>query len=138
MRELRTAYLDEGRSSTDEVASLRAKHDSTVEERDSVAEDFEHLRQNFDRMVAEHDSLRYELERVRSVPSSSFVAPTLPGPSLDRIRDLERRVDRYQSERSQSWASTQMMRGSRQVRSRLEGEVSSHTAGVEEDSVSKK
>ncbi|ERN16540.1 hypothetical protein AMTR_s00031p00138370 [Amborella trichopoda] len=36
MRELRTAYLDEGRSSTDEVASLHAKHDSAVVEQDSM------------------------------------------------------------------------------------------------------
>ncbi|ERN12073.1 hypothetical protein AMTR_s00035p00192640 [Amborella trichopoda] len=98
MRELRTAYLDEGRSSTDEVASLRAECDSAVEERDSIAKEFEHLCQSFDRMVEERDSLRDELERVRSVTSSSFVAPTLSGPSLDRIRDLERRVDRYRSE----------------------------------------
>ncbi|ERN12247.1 hypothetical protein AMTR_s00034p00225090 [Amborella trichopoda] len=191
MQELRTAYLDEDRSSTDEVASLHAERDSAVEERDSIAEDFEHLRQNFDRMVAERDSLRDELERVRLVPFSSFVAPTLPGPSLDRIRDLERRVDRYRSERnstkdechelkedvkglmdrcgrlsglllavggnpslanvnpyvrvplpssvqsqSQSQACTQMTRGLRRVRLRLEGEASSRTAGVEEDSIS--
>ncbi|ERN10446.1 hypothetical protein AMTR_s00026p00224150 [Amborella trichopoda] len=64
MRELRTAYLDEGRSSTNEVTSLHAKRDSAVEERDLIVEDFEHLRQNFDRMVAERDSLRDELERV--------------------------------------------------------------------------
>ncbi|ERN04616.1 hypothetical protein AMTR_s00075p00173960 [Amborella trichopoda] len=50
-------------------------------------------------MVAEHNSLRDELERVRSILSSSFVAPTVPGPSLDCIRDLERCVDRYGSER---------------------------------------
>ncbi|ERN10450.1 hypothetical protein AMTR_s00026p00231290 [Amborella trichopoda] len=95
MWELRTAYLDEGRSCTNEVTSLYAEHDSAVEEQDSIAEDLEHLRQNFDGMVAERDSLRDELERVRSVPSSSFVAPTLPGPSVDLIRDLERPVDRY-------------------------------------------
>ncbi|ERM95451.1 hypothetical protein AMTR_s00008p00255660 [Amborella trichopoda] len=64
MRELETAYLDEGRLSTDEVASLRAECDLTVEERDSIAEDFEHLRHNFDRMVVEFDSLRDELERI--------------------------------------------------------------------------
>ncbi|ERN10182.1 hypothetical protein AMTR_s00168p00069430 [Amborella trichopoda] len=97
MREQRTAYLDEGRSSTDEVASLHAERDSAVEEPDSIAEDFEHLRQNFDRMVA--DSLRDNMERVRSIPSFSFVALTLLGPSLDRIRALERCVDRYRSER---------------------------------------
>ncbi|ERN05602.1 hypothetical protein AMTR_s00271p00013300, partial [Amborella trichopoda] len=74
MREMRTAYLDEGRLSTDEVASLRAERDSAVEERDLI--------------------------RVRLVPSSSFVAPTLSRPSFDRIRDLERRVDRYRSERN--------------------------------------
>ncbi|ERN12213.1 hypothetical protein AMTR_s00034p00188060 [Amborella trichopoda] len=96
--ELRTTYLDEGRSSTDEVTFLCAERDSAIEEWDSIAEDFANLCQNFDRMVAEHDSLRDELERVRSVPSFSFVALTLPGPSLDRIRDLERRVDCYRSE----------------------------------------
>ncbi|ERN08839.1 hypothetical protein AMTR_s00015p00059040 [Amborella trichopoda] len=107
MRELRTAYLDEGRSSIDEVASLHVECDSAIEERDSIAEDFEHLCQNFDRMVAGRDFIRdelkrvrAELERVQSVPSSSFVAPTLPRPSLDCIRDLKRRIDRYQSERN--------------------------------------
>ncbi|ERN10624.1 hypothetical protein AMTR_s00028p00180650 [Amborella trichopoda] len=64
MRVLRTAYFDEGRSSNDEVASLRAEHDSVVEEQDSIAEDFEHPHQNYDRMVEERDSLRDELERV--------------------------------------------------------------------------
>ncbi|ERN18429.1 hypothetical protein AMTR_s00189p00031920 [Amborella trichopoda] len=75
--------------------------DHAIEERDLIAKDFEHLLQNFDGVVVERDSMRdelesvrVELERVRSVPSSSFVAPTLPGPSLNRIRDLERRVDR--------------------------------------------
>ncbi|ERN02527.1 hypothetical protein AMTR_s00083p00121990 [Amborella trichopoda] len=79
MRELRTAYLDEGRSSTDEVASLRAERDLAIEEWDSIAEDFEHLHQNFDRMVAGRDFMREELERVRaeleivqSVPSILF------------------------------------------------------------------
>ncbi|ERM95919.1 hypothetical protein AMTR_s00060p00181460 [Amborella trichopoda] len=38
---------------------------------------------------------------------------------------------------SQSRASTQMTRGLRQVRPRLEGEASSRTAAAEEDSVSK-
>ncbi|ERN16612.1 hypothetical protein AMTR_s00051p00034000 [Amborella trichopoda] len=44
MGELRTAYLDEDRSSTGEVASLRAEHDSAVEERDLIVKDFEHIR----------------------------------------------------------------------------------------------
>ncbi|ERN09154.1 hypothetical protein AMTR_s00014p00219340 [Amborella trichopoda] len=48
---------------TKHVASLRAKRDSAIEERDSIAKDLEHLRQNFDRMVAEHDSLRDKMER---------------------------------------------------------------------------
>ncbi|ERN16547.1 hypothetical protein AMTR_s00031p00150150 [Amborella trichopoda] len=106
MQEVRTAYLDEGRSSVDAVASLRAKRDSAIKARDSIAEDFEHLHHNFDRMVVGHDFMRdklervrAELERVQSVSSSSFVVPTLPGPSLDCIRDLERRVDCYRSER---------------------------------------
>ncbi|ERM97394.1 hypothetical protein AMTR_s00127p00099730 [Amborella trichopoda] len=91
-----------------------------------------------DFMRDELERVQAELERVQSVPSSSFVAPTLLEPSLDCIRDLERLVDRYRSERSQSRASTQMVRGPRQVRPRLEGEVSSCTTGVEEDSVSNK
>ncbi|ERN18241.1 hypothetical protein AMTR_s00055p00086090 [Amborella trichopoda] len=105
---LRTAYLGGDQFSGEEVASLRAERDSTIEERDSIAKDLESLRRDYEGMreardmaEAERDSIkdelervRAELERVRSVPSSSVVVPTLPGPSPFLIDDLERPRDR--------------------------------------------
>ncbi|ERN17754.1 hypothetical protein AMTR_s00047p00091130 [Amborella trichopoda] len=144
-RQLRTAYLSEGRTSDGEVASLRAERDSVARERDSIAEDLKSLRWEFEGMreakdmaVAEHDSIRKELERVRaelkrarSVMTSSIVVPTLPEPSPILIGDLDRRLvrkdvvlDRYRMER---------------VRPRLEeeGESGARTPVVEEDSGSR-
>ncbi|ERN04983.1 hypothetical protein AMTR_s00080p00183750 [Amborella trichopoda] len=60
-------------------------------------------------------------------PSLPYVNPYVRVPLPSSVRS-----------QSQSWASTQMMRGPRQVQPRLEGEASSRTAGVEEDSASKK
>ncbi|ERM97838.1 hypothetical protein AMTR_s00118p00101010, partial [Amborella trichopoda] len=138
----------------------------TIEERDSIAEDFEHLRQNFDWVVAGCDFMRDELERVRAelerVQSNSatdechehkedvkglmdrcgrlsgLLLATGGNPSLADVNPYVR-VPLPSSVRSQSqsWVYTQMTRGPRQVRLRLEGEASSRTAAVEYDSVSK-
>ncbi|ERM97364.1 hypothetical protein AMTR_s00073p00196070 [Amborella trichopoda] len=154
MRELRTTYLDEGRSSTDEVASLRVECDSAIEEQVLIVEDFEHLCLNFNRVVVGRDFMRdelkrvwVELERVQSLPSSSFVA--LINSARDERHELKEDVkglmDRcgklsglllaaggnpsladvnpyvrvplpsFVWSQSQSRASTQMMRGPRQV-----------------------
>ncbi|ERM97841.1 hypothetical protein AMTR_s00118p00111210 [Amborella trichopoda] len=115
MRQLGTANLGGNQFSGEEVASLRAKRDSTIEERDLIAEDLESLHHDFEGMrgakdmveaemrkardmaEVERDSIKDELERVRAklnrvraVPSSLVVVPTIPGPSPVLIEDLDR------------------------------------------------
>ncbi|ERN10414.1 hypothetical protein AMTR_s00026p00183780 [Amborella trichopoda] len=110
---------------------------------ESLCHNFEGMREARDMAEVEHDSIKNELERVqaelerlRSIPSSSVVVPTLPGPSPVLIEDLERCLDCYRSDASladanpyvrvplpssawsqpQFWASTRMMRSPRWVR----------------------
>ncbi|ERM97342.1 hypothetical protein AMTR_s00073p00155710 [Amborella trichopoda] len=132
MRELRTAYLNEARASTDEISSLRVECDSAVEEQNSIAEDFEQLCQNFERIVAESDSFRDELERNSARDECHELKEDVKG-LLDRCGRLSRLLlaaggkpslldvnpyvrvllPSFVQSQSQSRASSQMMRGPR-------------------------